>query len=131
MRSAIFMNGKRFLETSFGDELAFEDLVKKNSKILFGPKTIYLDLKKRIESKTLGASIPDGFLFDFGKKDYVDFYLVEVELSSHDFYNHIFKQITKFFGFFQNESSRHSLVERLFSHIMDNGDVEAEFRSYI
>lgn len=125
------MNGKRFSETSFRDEATFEELVKKNSKTLFGPKTIYLDLKKQIESKTLGSSIPDGFLFDFAKKDYVDFYLVEVELASHDFYHHIFKQITKFFGFFQNKNSRTDLVENLFSCITSNRDVEEEFRSYL
>ena len=59
------------------------------------------------------------------------FYLVEVELQKHDFYKHIFPQITKFFAFFKNPSSRNNLIERLFSFIKSDSNLEQEFKRYL
>jgi len=130
MKSAIYMDGNRFTETQFNSEEDFEKIVKENSKTLFGSKTLYLDLKNKIDSKSMGSSIPDGFLFDFRDKDNPEFYLVEVELEKHDFYKHIFPQITKFFAFFKNPSSRNNLIEKLFHFINSNGVLEQEFKTY-
>jgi predicted transport protein len=131
MRSAIYMDGNRFIETEFEIEESFEKIVKENSKTLFGVKTIYFDLKNKIDSKTLGSVIPDGFLFDFKDKENPEFYLVEVELEKHDFYKHIFPQITKFFAFFKNSTSRNNLIERLFHFIKSNSQLEDEFKGYL
>jgi predicted transport protein len=131
MKSAIYMDGQRFIETQFSLEADFEKIVKENSKTIFGNKTIYFDLKNKIDSKSLGASIPDGFLFDFKDKENPEFYLVEVELQSHDFYRHIFPQITKFFAFFKNSSSRYNLIEKLFNFIKLNPKLEDEFKTFI
>ena len=125
------MDGQRFIETQFSLEEDFEKIVKENSKTVFGVKTIYFDLKNRIDSKSLGASIPDGFLFDFKDKENPEFYLVEVELQSHDFYKHIFPQITKFFAFFKNPDSRNNLIEKLFNFIKLNPKIEDEFKTYL
>jgi predicted transport protein len=132
VKSAIFMNGKRFEETSFGgSEERFENVVKRNSKVLFGNESVYLDIRKKIQSKSLGQTIPDGFLFDFRRPDDVQFYLVEVELTTHDFYKHIFPQITKFFAFFKNDRQRMELTEKLFAHITSDNRVEREFRTHV
>jgi predicted transport protein len=131
MRSAIFLNGKKFRETDIKVEEEFEESVKENSKTLFGQQTVYFDLKNKVESKTMGSSIPDGFMFDFADIDNPEFYLVEVELKKHDFYNHIFPQVTKFFAFFKNPVSRNSLIERLFHHIKANHDLEEELKQYL
>jgi len=109
MRSAIFMDGKKFAETEFKYEPDFERIVKENSTTLFGEKTVFSDLKNKVETKTLGSAIPDGFLFDFKDVENPDFYLVEVERREHDFYKHIFPQVTKFFAFFKNTTSRNFL----------------------
>uniref|UniRef100_A0A832DKJ2 DUF5655 domain-containing protein n=1 Tax=Ignavibacterium album TaxID=591197 RepID=A0A832DKJ2_9BACT len=131
MKSAIYMDGNRFIETEFKTEEEFEKIVKENSKTLFGSKTIYFDLKNKIDSKALGSSIPDGFLFDFKDKDNPEFYIVEVELEKHDFYKHIFPQITKFFAFFKNSTSRNNLIEKLFHFIKSNELLEQEFKEYL
>lgn len=60
MKSAIYMDGKRFIETEFKTEEDFERVVKEHSKTLFGAKTIFSDLKNKIDSRTLGSSVPDG-----------------------------------------------------------------------
>ena len=52
MKSAIFMSGTKFNESEFSSEEAFEKVVKENSKTLFGAKTVYFDIKSKIDSKT-------------------------------------------------------------------------------
>jgi predicted transport protein len=131
MKSAIYMDGKRFIETEFALEENFEKVVKENSKTLFGTKTIYSDLKNKVESMTLGAAVPDGFLFDFKDEENPEFYLVEVELVRHDFFKHIFPQITKFFAFFKNSTSRNNLVDKLFQLVKSNPQLEEEFKKYL
>jgi len=131
MKTAIFVDGNKFVEAGFKSEEDFERVVKENFKAFFGAKTIYFDVKGRVESKTLGATIPDGFLFDFRDEENPEFYLVEVELQQHDFYKHIFPQITRFFAFFKNTASRNNLIERLFSFIKSNPELEQEFKQYL
>ena len=125
------MDGEKFTEIDFNREEDFENLVIEKSKILFGANTIYFNLKNKIKSQSLGNSIPDGFLFDFKDKENPEFYLVEVELAKHDFYKHVFPQITKFFAFFKNSKSRGELVETLFNYIKLNPNLEQEFKNYL
>ena len=131
MSVAVFLNGKRFNKVIFKKEEDFEDYVAKNSKLLFGKNTIYLNIKKKIESNILGNSIPDGILFDLRDIDNPEFYLVEVELAKHDFYRHIFPQITKFFAFYNNPKGRKKLVSSLDSLIKSDNKLERVFRRYL
>ena len=131
MKSSIFMNGEKFVEVDFAKEIDFESLVIKNSKTLFGSNTIYFDLKNKIKSQSLGNSIPDGFLFDFRDIENPEFYLVEVELAKHDFYKHIFPQITKFFAFFKNPESQGKLIEKLFSIFETDEQLRNDLKSRI
>ncbi len=131
MQTEIYIDGNRYSEHSFSYENDFETLIKDNSNTLFGKNSIYLDLKNKVDTKALGGTIPDGFLFDFSDVDNPEFYLVEVELNKHSFYNHIFPQITKFFAFFRIPDSRNALVEKLFTYIQSNKDIEKEFINYL
>lgn len=131
MSSALYMDGKRFTETEFLLEEDFEKVIQENSKTLFGSKTIYSDLKKKVDSKSLGSAVPDGFLFDFTNEESPEFYLVEVELKKHDFYEHMFPQITKFFAFFKNSVSRNNLIEKLYLLIDTNLELKDEFKKYL
>lgn len=56
---------------------------------------------------------------------------MEVELEQHDFYKHIFPQITRFFAFFKNSASRNNLVDKLFYFIKSNAGLEQEFKQYL
>ena len=131
MRSAIYMDGNRFVESEFQYEKELEKIVQENSKVLFGEKTIFFDIKSKIDSKSLGGAIPDDFLFDFRDEENPEFYLVEVELEKHDFYKHIFPQITKFFAFFKNAKSRNNLIEKLFYFIRSSPKLKSEFKEYL
>jgi len=131
MKSAIFMDEEKFIETEFRKEEEFENLLVRKSKTLFGANSIYFNLKNKIESESLGNSIPDGFLFDFRDKENPEFYIVEAELAKHDFFRHILPQVTKFFGFFKNSKSRNDLIGILYSYIKLDDKLEKEFSAYL
>jgi predicted transport protein len=128
---AIVYDGKRFLETKYENEKQFEDEVVAGSKLFFGKKSIFINAKKKIDSKSIGATIPDGFFFDFSDPLDPQLYLVEIELAEHGFFKHIFPQITKFFAFFKNTSLQKSLVDKLFHVIQTDDLLKAEFKKHL
>jgi predicted transport protein len=127
----LFFNGKQYVEYEFEKEIDFEREIIASSKIFFGQNSIFIDAKRKIETKSLGNSIPDGFLFDLSDKGNPEFYLVEVELAKHDFFNHIFPQITKFFGFFKNTGNQADLVEKIFAIITNDSELKKEFKRHL
>jgi predicted transport protein len=64
-------------------------------------------------------------------KDNPEFYLVEAELATHDFFRHIFPQVTKFFGFFKNPKSQADLVEKIFTIINNDNELKREFKKHL
>lgn len=127
----ILQSNKRFIEFQFKLEDDFEELIREQSKTLFGKDTIFIYTKKKLKGVALGSTIPDGFLFDLTDLENPEFYLVEVELRKHDFYKHIFPQITKFFGFFRSSASQNDLVEKLFSIINADATLRGEFKKVL
>lgn len=130
METVIYVNGKKCLRTNFKKEEELENLMIKNSKILFGNKTIFIQ-KTKIKNQALGNAIPDGFLFDLSDVNNPQFYLMEVELAKHDFYKHIFPQITKFIAFFNNSENRKKLIDRLFDSVNSNKEIETQFKNIL
>jgi len=127
----IFNNKQRIPEIIFDLEKDFEKEIFDNYKLLFGQKTILIEAKKKIKGKELGATIPDGFLFDLSDQTEPKFYLIEVELAKHSFYNHIFPQITKFFAFFKNQEQRHELTTKLYEIINSDRNIKSAFKNLI
>ncbi|MFC2053008.1 hypothetical protein ACFLV7_01740 [Chloroflexota bacterium] len=127
----IIGNGKRFAEIKFSTESEYEDDIVAFSNELFGSNIVFINPKKKIESKSLGGVIPDGFFFDFNDPTDPQFYIVEVELVSHSFFNHVFPQITKFFAFYKNTKLQKSLVDKLFSIIDMDRELRAAFKRYL
>lgn len=127
----LFQNGNRFTESKYANENDFEQEIVQSHKLFFGEGTIFIDAKKKIRSASLGNTIPDGFLFDMSDPENREFYLVEVELASHSFYEHIFPQITKFFAFFKNPKRQKELTEKLFSTINTDLDLKKQFKKYL
>ena len=124
----LFKDGQRFSLQRYANEEEFERDIFINSKELFGSSTVLIEAKKRIDSKALGGAIPDAFLFDISDPDNPEFYLIEAELSSHDFYRHIFPQVTKFFAFFRNTESRKELTEKIYSLVTMETNLQRVFK---
>jgi hypothetical protein len=127
----IIQNSNKYIEQKYKSEEIFENEVYQNHKYFFGKDSIFIITKKKIGAGPLGNAIPDGFLFDMSKPDNREFYLVEIELESHDFYKHIFPQITKFFGFFRSNRRQKELVDSLYSIIHGDISLEQQFKKYL
>ena len=127
----VFTTKKRIPEVVFEIEKDFEREIFDNYKILFGRNTVLLDAKKKIKGRELGGTIPDGFLFDLSDEKEPKFYLIEVELAKHSFYNHIFPQITKFFAFFKNHEQRLELTTKLYEIINSDKKIRDDFKKLI
>lgn len=127
----IYKDDKKFSEFRYKLEEDFEKEVVTNSKLFFGKNTIIIDSKRKIDSKSFGGSIPDAFLFDFSDIENPEFYIIEVELRIHDFFNHIFPQITKFFAFFKNSKSQKELIEKIYSIISTDEELKKGFKKFI
>jgi predicted transport protein len=127
---SIYKDGLKFVEDEYDIEANFEQDIVDRAKTFFGPSSIYINAKRLLSSKALGGVIPDGFLIDFSDRSNPQFYVVEVELQKHDFYRHIFPQVTKFFAFFENTLKQKDLVEKLFELINENKDLLSDFRRF-
>jgi hypothetical protein len=91
----LIYNGKIFDFYEYPSENEFEREVVSKSNDIFGYKSVYIDVKKRIgEDKIL--TIPDGYLIDFSFQTDPRLYIIENELSIHDPYKHIGEQLLKF-----------------------------------
>ena len=127
----LLKDGHVFAESKFALEADFEKMIVAAQTQIFGKDAIYIDAKKKIGSGNLGSAIPDGFLFDMSDPENQEFYLVEAELESHSFYNHIFPQITKFFAFYKNSQRQKELVEKLFNIITTDNTLKRQFKKYL
>ena len=124
----IIVNGQKLSQCKYALEEELEKDIVAVSKTLFGEKTVYIDCKKKISGSAMGASIPDGFLIDFSDENAPIFYIVEVELARHDFYKHIFPQITKFFAFFNNSQSQSDLLDKIYAIIDNDASIKNEIQ---
>ena len=128
---AIYSNGNKLVQFKFKLEADFEREIVANSRTFFGKNTIYLDTKQKIKTQSLGGVIPDGFLIDFKDKDNPEFYIVEVELSKHSFYNHIFPQVTKFFAYYNNSNKQKNLANNLYELIENNENYKHDIKQFL
>ena len=131
MAISVSFNGENFEQVIYSKEDEFEQLVAKNAETIFGDKAIYIDAKKKVNTSSLGGTIPDGFLIDLSDINDPQFYLVEVELQSHDFFKHIFPQITKFFAFYRDSKQRNKLIETIFTLFQEDAVLKSKIGDLI
>jgi hypothetical protein len=91
----IVYNGKLFNLHEYSDEQEFEQHVITQAQEIFGPKALYIDIKKRIGGDKI-VTIPDGYLIDFSFGSDPRLYIIENELVTHDPYKQIGQQLLKF-----------------------------------
>jgi len=98
----ISIANKVYEKISFSREDEFEKVVSELADKIFGSKTIYLDIKKKIKGNNIGA-IPDGYLIDMTISSEPKLYVIENEIVSHDPFKHIGIQMLKFATSFEDE----------------------------
>lgn len=99
--SKLFINNEEYKIVEYAKEEQIEKEVIDNYKLIFGEKSVYFDIKKK-----LGPRICDGFVFD---KELNRFIVVENELCIHDLWGHIIPQIIDFFNALKDETVKTKL----------------------
>lgn len=80
---------------SFATEAEFEKQVIALADQIFGPSSIYVDVKRRIRRDGI-VTIPDGYVIDMADPAVPRLYVVENEIVSHDPFEHVGIQLMKF-----------------------------------
>src|SRR5437016_1223677 len=93
-------SGSLYRPFSFQNEAQFESKVIELADQIFGPSSIYIDVKKRIRGGDI-VSIPDGYVIDVTELDLPKLFVVENEIVSHDPFKHIGIQMLKFVTSFE------------------------------
>ena len=106
-------------------EDALEQMVKEHAQDIFGEEAIYFDVKQKLKAKSGVGSIPDGYAIILADKP--QWYIVEVELSSHPVFEHIVSQMHKFMAGVKN--SRKEIVDTFHEEIIKNQLLKAMVES--
>ncbi len=103
----LLKDGVKYVQHQFEKEAEFEKIVFEQYNSIFGKSSI-LFKKQKLKTFSGIGSIPDGFIVDPQKNKW---YILEVELSSHDVHRHILPQITKFKTSLRNYQNRKTLID--------------------
>jgi len=95
-------------------EADFEEQVVKLADLIFGPQSIYLDVKKHVRGDDF-VTIPDGYVIDMARPSEPRLYIIENEIVSHDPFKHVGIQMLKFVTSF--EDARTSVRDFLMGEI--------------
>jgi len=125
----LLVDGVRYEEWSPTNEDEFEQVVTEHAKDIFGEQSIYLDIKHKLKSRAGIGSIPDGYALIL--TDEPCWYIVEVELSSHDVYEHIVPQMSRFTTGIKNPAAQKEIVDSLHEEISKNEDLRTKIKSRI
>ncbi len=118
-----------YKRTDFRNEDELEKVVVKNYKRIFGEKTVYFDIKKKVKSKKGNInSIPDGYVISFmGPKPRL--LVIENELSIHDPIKHIGIQLWNFASSFKD--GNRTIKKFLLNEINNNKSIKQEINKYL
>lgn len=92
----LIQNEQTYTEWPFAREADLEKAIQEVKAQLFGQSRIYLEVKKKIGKKGGKQNIPDAYIIDLSSAKAPKLFVVENELSSHDYLKHIAVQILEF-----------------------------------
>ncbi len=117
----LISGNKTFEQYEYLTEDEFERRVVEFSSEIFGPRSAYIDVKKKIGGEI--KSIPDGYLIDFSFSADPRLYIIENELVRHDPYRHIGQQLLRFSISYR--ASGRKIKTFLLNHILGNEKMRA------
>ncbi len=125
MSLILLPNGTVSRPFSYEREDQFESDVVNLADQIFGPNSIYLDVKKKMGNDIV--TIPDGYLIDMTEVDEPKLFVIENEIVGHDPFKHIGIQMLKFVTSF--EESQRSIRMFLMKSIQQNKILFARLQS--
>ena len=111
----LLIDGVKYKEWIISNEDELEKMVIEHAQDIFSENSIYFDKKQKLRSIAGVGTIPDGLAIILSENP--QWHIVEVELSSHDPYEHIVPQVDKFINATENTNSRNKIVEALYEVI--------------
>jgi hypothetical protein len=66
--SSLLLNGVRYRVWHPDSEERLEGMVKEHAREIFGVKSFYFDIRRKIKTRAGIGSIPDGYVIDFSGK---------------------------------------------------------------
>jgi len=106
----------------------FHPHVKEHYREIFGANSLFIE-GKRLESELGKGSIPDGFVLTLGEAS--QWHIVEMELSTHQLYDHIVNQVGRFINGVKNTVTQRKIIEAIYHQIQENKQRKAEFEEAI
>src|SRR3989304_8853951 len=119
----LFVDGVEYKTWNPSSEDELEIFVEKLSKKIFGDDSIYFPVKTKLRSLGGIGSIPDGYAINLLKP--YDWFIVEVELSTHPIFNHIVSQLNRFVQGLGDLGSRRNISEAIYNEIKKDAITEA------
>ena len=106
----------------------FHPHVKEHYREIFGANSLFIE-GKRLESELGKGSVPDGFVLTLGEAP--QWHIVEMELSTHQLYDHIVNQVGRFINGVKNTVTQRKIIEAIYQQIQENKQRKAEFEEAI
>ncbi len=106
----------------------FHPHVKEHYREIFGANSFFIE-GKRLESESGKGSVPDGFVLTLGEA--TQWHIVEMELSTHQLYDHIVNQVGRFINGVKNTVTQRKIIEAIYQQIQENKQRKAEFEEAI
>ena len=106
----------------------FHPHVKEHYREIFGANSLFIE-GKRLESESGKGSVPDGFVLTLGEA--TQWHIVEIELSTHQLYDHIVNQVGRFINGVKNTVTQRKIIEAIYHQIQENKQRKAEFEEAI
>lgn len=106
----------------------FHPLVKKHYKEIFGSNSLFIE-GNRLESGSGKGSVPDGFVITTNEAP--QWYIVEMELSTHQLYDHIVNQVGRFINGIKTTASQKKVIDSIYQYVQEDKRRKAEFEEAI
>lgn len=125
----LLVDGVEYQQYKPQKEEELEDYTERLSKKIFGEDSLYYSVKTTLRSIGGIGSIPDAYAIIL--KEPYEWYIIEIEMSSHSIFNHIVPQLNKFVQGLNDHSSRRKIVDTLYNQIKKDPITEAYVKEKI
>jgi len=120
----ILTDSENYKEKPYKDERELEQMAIGRSKEIFGENSFYFDIKLKVTSK-FRPRVTDGLLLDVRDRKHPRVWIVEYELSSHDFERVVGPQLRGFDEALKNPRTLRDIEDTIYEQIRaDPGKVE-------
>ncbi|MHA1632780.1 MAG: hypothetical protein ACTSXC_08260 [Candidatus Freyarchaeota archaeon] len=125
--AVLLVNGLAYRPYRYGSERELEERVLKVVDDVFGRECVYFDLKKVVRSRAT-RYVTDGVLLDPASRK---LWIIEYELSRHDFDRHVRPQVMGFLRALKNPETVRDVLMTLYDEVRADPEKERRVRRHL